>query len=214
MKTPFTTEQFFSVFENYNHAIFPGQFFILLLGVLCILLLHTQRPSKDMLIGSILGLLWMWVGAVYHISFFAVINPVAQVFGILFIVQGLLILYAVSANRLHFTFHHKTFDYLGYFFILFGMFIYPVIGLLIHEEPWKMISLGLPCPSTIFTFGLLIMARNHLPKYLLIIPTIWAVVGISAAIQFGVTQDLMLIIAAICTIVAVYTKTNKYESIV
>lgn len=215
MKMPFTTEQFLSVFEHYNHALFPGQFFILALGILSIVLIHIQRTSKNMLIGSILGLLWIWVGAVYHLGFFADINPVARFFGAVFILQGLLIMYAALQNRLHFSFSNNASDYTGYFFMLFGIIIYPLIGLSMLGEPLKIISLGLPCPTTIFTFGLFIMARSHFPKYLLIIPTLWAIVGLSAAVNFGIYQDFMLIIAAISALLIILTEkkmTMKYES--
>ncbi|MGE5449241.1 MAG: DUF6064 family protein [Bacteroidales bacterium] len=206
---PFSTEQFFSVFEQYNHAIFPGQMIILLFGLLSIVLIHTQRSSKDKLIGLILGLLWLWVGVVYHLGFFARINPVARVFGFVFILQGLLIVYTAIQNRLRFTFKNQANEYVGYFFILFGLIIYPLIGFFIHYEPSGIISLGLPCPTTIFTFGLFIMARNHFPKYLLIIPSLWAVAGISAAVNFGVKQDFMLILSAVVAIVFILTKKKR-----
>jgi hypothetical protein len=215
MKMPFTTEQFFSVFEQYNHAIFPGQFFILALGILSIVLIQIQRTSKNTLIGSILGLLWIWIGAVYHLGFFAQINPAAHLFGAVFILQGLLIISVVLLNKLQFTFSNTSSDYLGYFFMLFGLFIYPLIGYFLHGEPSKIISLGLPCPSTIFTFGLFIMARNHFPKYLLIIPTLWAIIGLSAAVNFGVYQDLMLPIAAVCALLIIFREKKmslNYES--
>lgn len=205
MKMPFSTEQFFSIFEQYNHTIFPGQLFILALGILSIVLIHSQRTSKNILIGFILGLLWIWVGAVYHIGFFADINPVVRLFGAVFILQGLLLFYAAFKNRLQFIFSNKSSDYIGYFFMLFGIIIYPLIGYLLLAEPSIIISLGLPCPTTIFTFGLFIMARNHFPKYLLIIPTLWAIVGLSAAFNFGVYQDLMLPVAALCALLIIVT---------
>ncbi|MGE5395674.1 MAG: DUF6064 family protein [Candidatus Saccharibacteria bacterium] len=215
MKIPFTTGQFLSVFEHYNQAIFPGQLFILLLGIFSMVLVHTHKSFKDKLTGSVLGLLWIWMGIVYHLVFFAVINPAARLFGALFILQGLLILYASIQGKLHLSFNNKGFDYIGYFFILFGMFIYPLIGLYLNGEPSKIISLGLPCPTTIFTFGLFILARNHFPKYLLIIPGLWAVVGLSAAVNLGIYQDLMLIIAALFAIVIILTEKRislNYES--
>lgn len=206
---PFTTQQFFSVFEHYNHAIFPGQIFILLFALLSILLIHTHISSKNKLVGLILGLLWIWVGVVYHLVFFAPINPAARLFGAVFIIQGLLILYTSFQNKLYFTFNNKASDYLGYFLILFGIIIYPIIGLLLYDEPSKIISLGLPCPTTIFTFGLFIMARNHFPKYLLTIPTLWALIGLSAAVNFGVPQDFMLIISAVVAFVFIITENKR-----
>ena len=119
-------------------------------------------------------------------------------FGGFFILEGVLILInTFSKDKLTFDFSPQTKDYLGYFFILFGLIIYPLLSYFIQGSFNKTIALGLPCPSTIFTFGFFIMSSNKFPKYLLIIPSIWAIVGLFAAIQFGVYQDIMMPIAAI-----------------
>ena len=198
MKLPFTPEQFFNLIEKYNLTIAPFQIIILLLGIICLILLHTKSSAKDKLIGTYLGLLWIWIGIAYHLIFFTIINKAAYIFGGLFILQGLLILFtSLFKNRLIFTFTFKTKDYFGYFFILYGLIIYPIISYLVEGSCERTIVMGLPCPSTIFTFGFFLLTSNKFPKYLLIIPTLWAIVGLSAAINIGVTQDLMIIIAAI-----------------
>ena len=198
MKLPFTTEQFFNVIEKYNLTMFPFQLIILLLGIVCLFLLHSKLSSKDKLIGIYLGLLWIWMGVAYHLTFFTVINKAAFLFGGIFILQGLLILFNTFINnRLVFIFTLQAKDYWGYFFILYGLIIYPIISYLIEGSLEKTIIMGLPCPSTIFTFGLFILSNNKFPQYLLIIPSLWAVVGLSAAINIGVFQDVMILIAAI-----------------
>jgi hypothetical protein len=198
MKLPFTTEQFFDVIEKYNLAMFPFQLIILLLGIVCLFLLHSQLSSKDKLIGVYLGVLWIWIGVAYHLAFFTVINKAAYLFGSIFILQGLLILYnTLVKNRLIFRSALQTKDYLGYFFIVYGLIIYPIISYLVEGSFERTIVMGLPCPSTIFTFGLFMLTRNKFPNYLLIIPSLWAVVGLSAAINIGVFQDIMILIAAI-----------------
>ena len=197
MKTPFTTEQFFLVFENYNLKVFPVQLFIVILGVATLLLIHLKNRYKNRLIGCYLGLLWIWTGLVYHIVFFSAINKDAYVFGGIFILQGILIFINTFNQRLIFTFTPQSKDYAGYFLILFGLIIYPIIGIAAEGTLVRTITLGLPCPSTIFTFGLFLLTMNKFPKYLLIIPSLWAIVGLSAAINFGVVQDYMIIISAI-----------------
>jgi len=198
MKLPFTTEQFFNVIEKYNLTMFPFQLIILLTGLICLFLFHSKISSKDKLIGIYLGVLWIWIGVAYHLTFFTVINKAAFLFGGIFILQGLLILfYTFIKNRLVFTFTFQTKDYLGYFFLLYGLIIYPIISYLVEGSLEKTIIMGLPCPSTIFTFGLFMLTNNKFPKYLLIIPSLWAVVGLSAAINIGVLQDVMILIAAI-----------------
>ncbi|RMA58757.1 DUF6064 family protein [Ulvibacter antarcticus] len=200
MEIPFTTEQFFSVFEEYNSTVFPFQWIIILLGMFALFLIHSKHSSKNKLIGSFLGLLWVWIGIVYHIIFFTAINKLAFVFGGFFILQGVLILInTFLKDRLIFSFSSHTKNYFGYFFIIFGFIVYPIISYFVHGSFNRTIALGLPCPSTIFTFGLFMMASNKFPKYLLIIPSLWAVVGLGAAIQFGVYQDFVMPITAIIT---------------
>jgi hypothetical protein len=138
------------------------------------------------------------MGTVYHIGYFSSVNKGAYVFGGLFILQGLFILYeSYIKNRLEFKFKGQLVDYLGYFFILFGLIIYPAISLAFEQSLSRTIALGLPCPSTILTFGFLMLSDKKLARYLLIIPSLWALIGLSAAINFGVYQDFMMIVAAI-----------------
>lgn len=210
MKLPFTTEQFFNVIEKYNLTMFPFQLIILLLGIVCLFLLHSKLSSKDKLIGIYLGVLWIWIGVAYHLTFFTAINKAAFLFGGIFILQGLLILfYSFIKNRLVFSFTLQVKDYLGYFFILYGLIIYPIISYLVEGSFEKTIIMGLPCPSTIFTFGLFMLTNNKFPKSLLIIPSLWAIVGLSAAINIGVFQDLMILIAALTADIILIRRKNK-----
>src|SRR5688500_12000165 len=102
---PFTTEQFFGVFKDYNETYYPLQFIIWLISmlVLCLTLLNHKNSNK--LLCGWLAFLWSWMGIVYHIGFFSVINQAAYLFGALFIVQSILfILYGVFKNKLTFKF--------------------------------------------------------------------------------------------------------------
>jgi hypothetical protein len=87
---------------------------------------------------------------------------------------------------------------------LYGLTIYPIISYFTESSVVQTISLGLPCPSTILTFGFFILAAYKIPRHLLLIPFIWAVIGISAALNIGIYQDLMIIVAAIAAILTVF----------
>lgn len=197
METPFTTKQFFEVFENYNSAVFPLQLVIITLGIAATLLIPGKKNLKNNLVAGFLGFLWLWVGIVYHISFFTSINKAAYAFGGLFIIQGIFFFVELFKKRLEFPFTGQVKEYIGSFFILFGLLIYPVISYLLEGSVLKTISLGLPCPTTILTFGFLMITSKKMSKYLLIIPTIWAVIGTGAAINFGVFQDYFMLLSAI-----------------
>jgi hypothetical protein len=198
MKTPFTTDQFFSVFEKYNHAIFPVQIILFLLVVLALIAIGSKIQNKDKFVSLILGILWLWIGIVYHISYFTGINKVAFGFGALFIFQGFFFMYeGILLYNLKFVFKNSIQDWFGYFFILYGLIIYPVVGYLIEQNLSLTISVGLPCPTTILTFGFLLLTDKKFSKYLLIIPSLWAVIGISTVINLDVYQDSIMLIAAI-----------------
>ena len=42
-----------------------------------------------------------------------------------------------------------------------------------------------PCPTTIFTIGMLLLARGGWVVWLSIIPLLWSLVGLAAALQLG-----------------------------
>ena len=115
MKTPFTTEQFFSVFEKYNHAIFPVQIILFLLSILALIAIGSTIRQKDKFVAGILGVLWLWMGIGYHIAFFSGINNVAYGFGLLFILQGLFILWeGIVLYNLKFAFKLSIQAVFGY----------------------------------------------------------------------------------------------------
>ena len=59
------------------------------------------------------------------------------------------------------------------------------------------ISLGLPCPTTIFTFGILLWTDKRIPKYLLVIPLIWSIIGFGAALNLTIVEDYGLLVTGL-----------------
>lgn len=198
MDIPFTSEQFFEVIRNYNLAFFPIQLLIILLAIFSILLIHSRGNSKNRIIGGFIGILWIWMGIAYHLICFTSINKAAYFFGGLFNIQGTLLLVETFLRKnLEFEIKSQLKDYIAYFFVWFGAVLYPVLIYFLEKSVAMTITLGLPCPSTILTFGFLMLTNKKLPKYLLIIPSIWALIGTGAALNFGVYPDYLLIISAL-----------------
>lgn len=210
MKIPFTTEQFFEIIEKYNLAVFPAQLIVILLGILAVIFLHSNKKSKNKFIGGFLGILWIWIGIAYHFVFFTEINKAAYVFGGLFVLQGLFFLFETfSRKKLEFGFSGKFMDYIAYFFLIFGIVIYPTLLFLLENSLEKTITIGLPCPSTILTFGFLMLTSSKLSKYLLIIPTLWTIIGTGAAINFGVYPDYLMPISALTAIIYLLVRKKR-----
>ena len=166
------------------------------------LFLHSKIKSRNKIIGGFLGFLWLWTGIAYHLAFFTEINKAAYVFGGLFVLQGFIFLIETFfRKKLEFEFKGTVMDYIAYFFIIFGIVIYPVLIYILENSLSKTISLGLPCPSTIFTFGFLMLTTLKFSKYVLIIPGLWTIVGTTAAYKFGVYPDYLMPVSAVIAII-------------
>jgi hypothetical protein len=212
MKTPFTTEQFLEIFRNYNQAVFPMQVILYLVSVIAIYFAFNPTSKSDKIISLILAFLWLWMGVVYHLIFFTAINKAAYLFGAIFILQGILFLsFGVFQNKFSFEFHSGIYGFTGVILILFALIVYPILGYALGHRYPASPTFGLPCPTTIFTFGLLLLTERKCPVSILIIPTIWSVFGFSAAFHFGIVEDIGLLVSGLLTFSILLVRNKRYK---
>ena len=201
MKPPFTLEQFLEVFKSYNQAVFPMQIIFYLVSVIAIYLVIKPNSKSDKMISFILSFLWFWMGIVYHLYFFTKINIAAYLFGGLFIGQGILFaILGVFQDRFSFRFQKDKYKITGIILIVFSLVIYPILGHFFGHIYPSSPTFGLPCPTTIFTFGILLLNEKKCPILILIIPFLWSVIGFMAAFQFGIFEDTGLILASLMAV--------------
>jgi Family of unknown function (DUF6064) len=203
---PFTQSEFFSVFAAYNQAIWPAQIVAYLIGGFGVLAL--ARPSsigeRGMLI--ILAAMWAWTGIAYHWLFFSTINNAAFVFGAGFVVQAALLLFvALRRERMVLRFSADLSGAVGAALIAYAAILYPLIGWLSdHSYPSAPMFGIAPCPVTIFTFGIFLLARGRVPWWLLVIPVLWSLIGGSAAFLLRVPQDWLLLVSGVLTVLLLW----------
>jgi len=204
MNLPFSIEQFLQVFKNYNVAVWPAQIIFYLFSFVMIFLAIRKSKNKSTVINIILAFLWLWMGIVYHWGFFTPINKAAWVFGILNVVQGFVFFYfGVLKSRITYGFQRNIFGITGIFLIIYALVVYPVIGHFSgHSYPYSP-TFGLPCPTTIFTFGMLLFVDKRLNMWVLIIPLLWSFVGTTAALNFGIVEDVGLLISGLITLILI-----------
>jgi len=212
MKLPFTIEQFLRGFKNYNLAVFPFQILLYILALTIVFLSIKKIVRTDRIISLILALLWLWMGIVYHLLFFTTINKAAYLFGGLFIGQGMLfIYYGVIKNSLSYRFKSNTVGLIGATLIVFALAIYPLLGYSFgHIYPTSP-TFGLPCPTTIFTFGVLLWSNRKVPLVILVIPFLWSIIGFSAAAQLGIREDTALLIAGVAATAILLFQKQKLQ---
>lgn len=194
---PFTVEQFFDVFRQYNEAVWPAQIVAVADALIAIgaALVRTRRASR--LVAAVLAALWLWMGTVYHLEYFRSINPAATLFGVAFAAEaGLLVWFGVVRERLAFEPRFDAAGVAGGILMVYALAVYPEIGRALGHIYPAAPTFGLPCPTTIFTFGLFLWARPRIPLAVVIIPAAWAILGSVAALQLGVGEDAGLAVSA------------------
>lgn len=202
MQLPFTTEQFFEILRLYNNTVWPAQVFLSLLPMLVIIFIALRRSWSSVAVSAILALLWVWFGAVYHLAFFTLINPLAYVFGALSIVGGLLFAwYGVIHRQVQFAFSKSIRAGLGIALLAFALVVYPIWSTLAGHGYPELPTFGLPCPTTIFTIGLLALASGTNMRALLAIPILWSLVGSQAAFLLDIKPDFGLLVAGAVAVV-------------
>jgi hypothetical protein len=211
---PFTVEQFFGVFEDYNLAVWPAQIIGYLLGVAALLFAFRGRGNRSRVVSGVLALYWIWTGVFYHIIYFSGINTAAYIFGALFILQGLIFVLAGTLfNRIRFSFEKNSIPVTGLIFILFAMVLYPLIGRMAgHSYPRVPVFGVAPCPVTIFTFGLLLWADRPVSLYIALIPLLWSLIGVWAAINLQVPQDYGLGLAGVLGTVLLMVRNRRLKA--
>lgn len=197
---PFTAEQFFGVFADYNRATWPAPALAYAAGVVMLAGVLAGRPAwAGRAIAAGLATLWLWTGLAYHWVHFAPVNPAARLFAVGFAAQAALFLwFGTVKGCLTFAAPRHRFGLVaGMMLVAYAALLYPWLGAVSgHRWPAAPTFGVTPCPLTIFTFGLLMMARGRVPAVLLVLPVLWAAIGGSAAVLLGVLPDWMLPVSA------------------
>ena len=214
MNIPFSVEEFMNVFCRYNSdfAYMPVTMYVL--GAAVLVLLFRSAPGGNRIISGILAFLWIWMGAVYHLVYFSSINRASLGFGVLVILQGLVfLLFGTLLGRIDFRPVPGFRGAAGTLFLIYALVLYPLLGhLLGHVYPASPLFGMAPCPTTIFTFGLLLLTRGRIPLYVALIPFLWALVGLSAAVNLHIYEDFGLIIAGTTGAVILITGNRKFRT--
>ncbi len=194
---PFTHEQFLDVFGRYNQALWPVVLALWLVSAAALVWLARAGRRVSRAIAGLLAFNWAWSGIAYHVAFFTAINPAAWLFAALFLCEaaGLLWL-GIVRGRLQFSLDSTPRRLVAIVFVAYS-FLYPAINLLTGHSWPRAALFGVPCPTTLFTVGLLLAADPPLAWSITFVPILWALVGGSAASLLDVPADFALFAAAV-----------------
>jgi len=190
---PFSPEQFFDVFRAYNLAVWPWQWVLTAAGLFALAGAAVRTPAGARLALGALSALWLWMAVAYHLLQFARINPAARAFAGLFALQaGLLLWEALRPSPPAMGLVASPRGFAGLLLAVFGLAVYPLLNPAFGHAYPAAPGFGLPCPTTIFTLGILSWLRPAPDRRLLAIPVLWSAIGATAAVLLGVPQDFVL----------------------
>lgn len=189
---PFTADILFSSFAQYNRALWPLPVLAPLLCLGAIVLTLWPVRWSGPAIGLLLAAAWLWTGIGYHFLHFARLDFAAPLYGAAFVVQGLLLVWAVIRGRLGFGFHAGLSGWIGLALAILAL-VWPLIDWLAGQSWQDGRVAGLaPTPTVVLTLGLLLLARSRAPLYLAIIPLLWSLIAGATAWILAIPQDLAL----------------------
>ncbi len=201
---PFTPDVYFRLIAQYNAEIWPGQVAGYALGavaVLLVLLWPGQWVAR--FVTAFLAFCWLWIGAVWHLQHYATLLWAAWGFAALFCVQGVLLARAGASRRkpVQFSFRAGPAGWAGLFLMLYGLAGYPLVAWLAGPH-WPGVPLfGVaPGPTTIFTFGLLLLAEQGPPRHLLLFPVLWSLIQGATGLLMAFPADLVVPAAGVLTV--------------
>lgn len=203
---PFTVEQFYGVFAQYNETVWPMQIVLYAVAIAILFLAARGRPAESRVISGLLAFLWAWTAVAYFFLFFTRIGPSGWAFGALLLAGGLWLGWVGGIRgHIQFRFGWGPRGAIGLVLIFYSLVAYPLIGLAVGHRYPAMPTFGLPCPVTIFTVGLLLLASWPVPRSVFIVPALWGIFGgTSATFLLGVYQDAGLLLAGLIGFAAIF----------
>ena len=135
--------------------------------------------------------------AAYNVGLWpALLNQAAWGFAALFLLQAAVFFWAgVVHGRLSFAPWRNAWAPVAWGLVAYSL-VYPAINAAEHLSVSRIPTFGVPCPTMIFTAGMLMLATPRSWR-LSIVPVIWSLIGGSAAFLLGVHADYALPLAGI-----------------
>jgi hypothetical protein len=193
---PFTLREFLDMIASYNNAFWPMPLVAYALGIIAVILTWLKSDYASKAATGILVLFWLWTGIVFNGLWFSELWSRVMLFTVLFVIQAILLAWTgILKPDLSFRARADRYGLVGGLVILYGMAGYPAIESLLGRGYPQALLLGMvPCPTIVFTLGMLLWSDRPTPRLVLVIPVFYAVVGGALVASQGIVEDLGMVV--------------------
>lgn len=201
---PYSAEVLFALHARYLQELWPIALPVAILTLGTPALALNRAPDGGRIAAGLLALAWLWVGLVFQLHYFAVINFAAPVYAGLFVAQSLLLFWwGPLRDRLRLAFRQDGRGRVGSLILIYAVIVYPLLDRVGENADGAVRLAGLaPGPTALFTIGLLLHARDRAPLPLLAIPLAWSLVAGFSGWVLGLPADLLAPVPAVFGVAA------------
>ena len=206
----FKLEPFLAMLAGYNQHVWPLQAVAYGLGVLSVCIAVRTFNGSSKIVSLVLSFFWLWNGAVFGIFYWGPEYAPAYLFSALLVVQGIFFLVS-GVFRSDLTFKCKSDGYSisGLVFIVYALAGYQFFGYFLgHRYPVFFPPGLVPCPTNIFTIGILLLTDKKLPRHLMVIPVLWSLSGFMPVAK-GILEDIGMIATGVLGAVLILARDRK-----
>jgi hypothetical protein len=202
MDFSFNLDRFLALLQNYNLAVWPLQIIAYVLGIAALALTIRKMKYSASVILAILAFFWLWTGGIFNLLYFRPFYPLAIVFSVLFVVQGIIfILAAAGKPKISFQLRMDLSSLVAVVMALYALAGYPLLETLWGRGYPRSLAFGLvPCPTTLFTLAILLLADKKLPWYVFAIPLFYSFGGIVPIVS-GIHEDIGLVVGGVLALI-------------
>jgi hypothetical protein len=189
---PFTAETLFASLAQYNQDLWPLPPVALLLGLAMVLLTLRPVQHSDRMVGGLLAAAWLWIGIGYYLLHLARLDFAAPLYGMLFALEGALLLWITLRGRLAFRFRGGLVGWVGLALAMLAL-AWPLLDRLsgLSWQAERVVLLA-PAPTVILTLALLLLVAGRTPLRFALVPLLWTLIAGATAWILWIPQDLAL----------------------
>lgn len=216
----FNTEGWFGLYQTINSQYWPLHLVGLVWGFFVVYALFAQKQSLVAIVFVSSAGIWFSCAIVFHLGEYQQLSWVAVFYGWAFIAQAMMLFLSGLLGRkldqkLGQTGHKNLYINTGYFLLIAGIVMMPVLGLMEGRDWTSLDVIGVgPDSTALATIGLVLLAvrRKMLTILLCAIPTMWLVISAATAWPLGLFQGVVSLFVWLLVIVFLWVFKKRQTS--
>jgi len=200
----FSPQVYWRLIEQYNRALWPGQFLAALAGLVVLYGLARWRPRISRFATAVLGGGWLLVAWAFLAERYAAINWPVRYLVPLFVLEGLLLL-GLSV-RTPARPGPRQVSRLGLLLFAYALLLHPLATALSGHN-WSAAELPglLPDPTAIATLGFL-LSRPQAPwgRVLMVVPVLWCLYSFLSLLAMGAPAAWVMLVVPGLVVLAIW----------